>query len=75
MSSWFVEKGSTAPVAAGKIHSHFEKHFICAEISKVSDWSQYKTEEQVRSKGKMQKYGKDYIMQDNDVIVVHHSAK
>ena len=38
VSSWFVEKGATAPQAAGKIHSQFETKFICAEICKVKDW-------------------------------------
>lgn len=75
VSSWFVEKGATAPKAAGKIHGDFEKKFICAEVSKVDDWTKYKTEESLRSGGKMQKHGKDYVMQENDVIVVHHSAK
>jgi ribosome-binding ATPase len=45
VSSWFVEKGSTAPQAAGKIHSHFETKFICAEICKVEDWEKYGSEE------------------------------
>lgn len=75
VSSWFVEKGSTAPQAAGKIHSKFETQFICAEICKVEDWVKYGTEEQIRIKGKMNKYGKDYVMQDNDVVFIHHSAR
>lgn len=45
VSSWFVEKGATAPQAAGKIHSHFETKFICAEICKVDDWVKHGNEE------------------------------
>lgn len=70
-----MEKGATAPQAAGKIHSHFETKYICAEICKVEDWAKYGSEEQIRIKGKMNKYGKDYVMQENDVVFFHHSAK
>ncbi len=75
MSSWFVEKGSTAPQAAGKIHSTFEKKFIRAEICKVQDWVQYGSEELIKTKGKMGYHGKDYIMQENDVVFFHNSAQ
>jgi len=75
VSSWFVEKGATAPQAAGKIHSHFETKFICAEICKVDDWVAHGSEEAVRAKNKMLKHGKDYVMQENDVVFFHHSAR
>lgn len=74
VSSWFVEKGATAPIAAGKIHSSFEKKFIRAEVCKVDDWVQCGSEDKIRARGKMQTYGKDYIMQENDVVFFHHSA-
>jgi len=70
-----VEKGATAPKAAGKIHSDFETKFISAEICKVADWTQYGTEELIRSKGKMMKHNRDYVMQDNDVVFFHHTAR
>jgi len=44
-------------------------------VSKVEDWVKHETEEEIRAKGKMQKYGKDYVMQDNDVVFFRHSAK
>ena len=75
VSSWFVEKGATAPQAAGKIHSHFESKFICAEVCKVADWAQLGSEDRVRAKGRMGKFGKDYVMQQDDVVLFHHSAK
>jgi len=73
--SWFVPRGATAPQAAGKIHSSFEKAFICAEIAKVDEWAGAGTEEKLRAKGQLKPYGKDYIMQENDVVVFKHNAR
>jgi ribosome-binding ATPase YchF (GTP1/OBG family) len=75
VSSWFVEKGATAPEAAGKIHSTFEKAFIAAEICKVENWVEFGSEDAMRQKGKIGKFGKDYVMQENDVVFFHHNAK
>lgn len=69
--SWFIPHGATAAQAAGKIHGDFEKNFICAEISKVQDWVDAGCEEKVVSK----RFGKDYVMQANDVMEVKHNAK
>lgn len=65
--AWPVHIGATAPVAAGVIHSDFEKKFIRAEIYSVSDLQQHKTEVAVKQAGKMRIEGKDYVMQDGDV--------
>lgn len=62
MSSWFVEKGATAPLAAGKIHSSFESKFICVDVCKVDDWVKYEDEDLIRDAKKMLKHGRDYIM-------------
>merc|ERR1712070_958994 len=67
VSSWFVKKGATAPQAAGQIHGGFEKAFICAEITKVQDWIDIGDENAIRSAKRWQRFGKEYIMQDNDV--------
>ena len=75
VSSWFIKKGSTAPQAAGAIHSNFEKAFICAEITKVDDWVKIGDEDALRSANKWQRYGKDYIMQENDVAIFKHNLK
>jgi ribosome-binding ATPase len=75
VSSWFVEKGSTAPQAAGKILTHFEQKFISVEVCKVADWEKYGSEEEIKAKGKLYKQGKDYVMQEGDVVFFHHSAK
>lgn len=73
VSSWFIKRGATAPQAAGAIHTAFEKAFICAEVSKVEDWLNIGDEEALRRKNKWQRYGKEYIMQENDVVIFKHN--
>jgi ribosome-binding ATPase YchF (GTP1/OBG family) len=75
VSSWFIKKGNTAPQAAGSIHGGFEKAFICAEISKVEDWINIGDEEAIRAKNKWQRFGKEYVMQENDVVIFKHNLK
>lgn len=66
--AWTFPIGSTAPQAAGVIHSDFEKGFIRAEVIKYDDYVEYKTETNVRDAGKLNIEGKDYIVQDGDVV-------
>lgn len=65
--AWTVTKGSTAPQAAGKIHTDFEKNFIRAEITPYKDFVECGSEAACREKGKTRIEGKDYVMQDGDV--------
>ncbi|MCB1070701.1 MAG: redox-regulated ATPase YchF [Kiritimatiellae bacterium] len=65
--AWPVKAGATAPQAAGVIHSDFERGFIRAEIYNVDDLVTYKSEAEIRAKGKLRVEGKEYIMQDRDV--------
>jgi GTP-binding protein YchF len=65
--AWTTLKGSTAPQAAGKIHTDFEKNFIRAEITPYKDYVECGGEAGCREKGKTRIEGKDYIMQDGDV--------
>jgi ribosome-binding ATPase len=65
--AWTVPIGSTAPQAAGVIHTDFEKGFIRAEIYTVADLEKYKTEKAIKENGKMRVEGKDYVMRDADV--------
>lgn len=65
--AWPVAIGSTAPQAAGVIHSDFEKGFIRAEIYSIKDLEEYKSEQAIRAAGKMRVEGKAYVMQDGDV--------
>jgi ribosome-binding ATPase len=66
--AWPVERGSKAPEAAGVIHSDFEKGFIRAEVIKFEDYIKYKTEAAVKEAGKMSVEGKDYVVQDGDIM-------
>ncbi|MEK7452960.1 MAG: redox-regulated ATPase YchF [Patescibacteria group bacterium] len=66
--AWTVKKGSTAPVAAAEIHTDFEKKFIKAEVIKYTDLVNSGSESQAKEKGLVQTKGKDYIVQDGDVI-------
>ena len=76
VSSWLIPKGATARQAAGKIHTDFEKNFIWVDIASVEDWENFgATEESLRKSNKWQKYGKDYIMKDGDVVVFKHSGR
>ncbi|MBM3427969.1 MAG: redox-regulated ATPase YchF [Bacteroidetes bacterium] len=66
--AWTIHKGDTAPQAAGVIHSDFEKGFIRAEVIKFNDYIQYKSEPAVKEAGKMGVEGKEYVVQDGDIM-------
>lgn len=66
--AWTVEKATKAPQAAGVIHTDFEKGFIRAETISYEDYVAYGTEAKVKEAGKMRLEGKDYIVQDGDVM-------
>jgi hypothetical protein len=66
--AWTIPKGSTAPQAAGAIHTDFERGFIAAEIVSYDDLVSAGSRVAARSAGKIRTEGKDYIMQPNDVV-------
>ncbi|MDR2601653.1 MAG: redox-regulated ATPase YchF [Spirochaetaceae bacterium] len=66
--AWTVKTGSTAPQAAGVIHSDFEKGFIKAEVYSVDDIITYGSELKIKEAGKYRLEGKEYIVQDGDVM-------
>jgi GTP-binding protein YchF len=66
--AWTLRKGLSAPQAAGTIHSDFERGFIRAEVIKFDDYINYGTEAAVKQAGKMSLEGKEYIVEDADVI-------
>ena len=66
--AWTIHVGDKAPRAAGVIHTDFERGFIRAEVIKYEDFVQYKTEAAVRAAGKMGIEGKDYVVQDGDIM-------
>ena len=66
--AWTIHKGATAPQAAGVIHTDFEKGFIRAEVISYKDYVHYGSESKVKEAGKMRVEGKEYIVQDGDVM-------
>ncbi|MEL6123731.1 MAG: redox-regulated ATPase YchF [Bacteroidota bacterium] len=66
--AWTVKKESTAPQAAGVIHTDFEKGFIRAEVMKYDDFTTLGSENAVKEAGKLSVEGKEYIVQDGDIM-------
>lgn len=66
--AWTVRSGSTAPQAAGVIHTDFEKGFIRAEVMKYDDFVTLGSEQAVKEAGKLSVEGKEYIVQDGDIM-------
>lgn len=72
--AWTVHKGDTAPNAAGVIHSDFEKKFIRAEVIAWDSFVSYGSEKAAKDAGAMRTEGKDYIVQDGDIMHFLHGA-
>ncbi len=72
--AWTIRVGAKAPQAAGAIHSDFEKHFIRAEVFTVNDLQEHKNEAGIKSAGRMRLEGKEYVVQDGDIMHFRHSA-
>ena len=68
VKAWTIKKGTTAPQAAGVIHTDFEKGFIRAEVISFRDYAEYKNEIKIKEAGKLKIEGKDYIVNDGDVM-------
>ena len=66
--AWEIRKGSTAPEAAGKIHTDFEKGFIRAEVFHFDDIDQLGSELSVKDAGRWRLEGRDYVVQDGDIM-------
>lgn len=65
---WTIREGTKAPGAAGVIHTDFEKGFICAEVMKYDDFIELGSEAEVKAKGKLKTQGKEYVVQDGDIM-------
>lgn len=65
--AWTIPRGSTAPQAAGAIHSDFERGFIRVEVYQVSDLTSLKSEKAIKDAGRLRVEGKSYVMRDGDV--------
>jgi ribosome-binding ATPase len=66
--AWTIQKGWKAPQAASVIHTDFEKGFIKAEVIAFNDYIQYKSEAACREAGRLRIEGKEYVVQDGDVM-------
>ena len=66
--AWTIHKGDTAPMAAGVIHTDFQKGFIKAEIVSFTDLMESGSMTEAKAKGKVRMEGKEYVMQDGDVV-------
>ena len=67
--AWTIKKGTKAPQAAGKIHTDFERGFIRAEVIAFTDLEACGTMTAAREKGLIRSEGKEYVMQDGDVVL------
>ncbi|MDP3015086.1 MAG: redox-regulated ATPase YchF [bacterium] len=70
--AWTIKKGIKAPQAAGEIHTDFEKKFIKAEVIEWSRLLEVGSWQQAKQKGLIRLEGKEYIIQDGDVVVIKH---
>jgi ribosome-binding ATPase len=72
--AWTIKKDSSALTAAGKIHSDLERGFIRAEVFSFNDLKTFGSEREVKNAGKFRLEGKEYIVQDGDIIVIKFSV-
>ncbi|MCX7954930.1 MAG: redox-regulated ATPase YchF [Bacteroidales bacterium] len=72
--AWTIKKGTTAQQAAGVIHSDLEKGFIRAEVMKYEDFIEYKGEQGCKEKGRFFIEGKNYIVQDGDILHIRFNV-
>jgi ribosome-binding ATPase len=72
--AWTVRKGATAPQAAGAIHSDLERGFIRAEVIKYDDFIRYGSEHAVKEAGKFHVEGKNYIVQEGDMLNIRFNV-
>lgn len=71
---WTIQNGMKAPQAAGRIHSDFEKGFIMAEVMKYEDFAEHGNETDVKAAGKYRQQGKNYVVEDGDIILFKFNA-
>jgi len=74
VKAWTIQEGTKAPGAAGRIHGDFEKGFIMAEIMAFEDFKELGSENEVKAAGKYKQKGKDYIVNDGDIIFFKFNA-
>ncbi len=68
VKAWTIRRGTLAPQAAGVIHTDFEKKFIKAKVASYADFVEYKGWKGLKEVGKVRQEGRDYVMQEGDVV-------
>lgn len=71
---WTIQVGTKAPQAAGRIHTDFEKGFIMAEVMRYDDFKEHESEAAVKAAGKYRQQGKQYVVEDGDIILFKFNA-
>jgi obg-like ATPase 1 len=71
---WTIREGTKAPGAGGVIHTDFEKGFICAEVMKYEDLMALGSEAKVKAEGKYRQHGKEYVVEDGDILYIKAGA-
>lgn len=74
VKAWTIQKGTKAPQAAGRIHTDFEKGFIMAEVMHFNDFKEEGSEAAARSAGKYRQQGRNYVVEDGDIIFFKFNA-
>lgn len=74
VKAWTIQKGTKAPQAAGRIHTDFEKGFIMAEVMHFKDFKEEGTEAACKSAGKYRQQGRNYVVEDGDIIFFKFNA-
>ena len=74
VKAWTVTRGTKAPQAAGTIHTDFEKGFIAAEVMTFEDLKELGSEGAVKNAGKYRREGKNYVVQDGDIMLFKANA-
>merc|ERR1711902_105465 len=74
VKAWTIQKGTKAPQAAGRIHTDFEKGFIMAEVMNFADFKEEGSEAAAKAAGKYRQKGKDYTVEDGDIIFFKFNA-
>lgn len=74
VKAWTIQKGTKAPQAAGRIHTDFEKGFIMADVMHFNDFKEEGTEANCKSAGKYRQQGRNYVVEDGDIIFFKFNA-
>jgi hypothetical protein len=74
LHAWTIRAGSTAPQAAGRIHSDFEKGFVKADVYSVEELERYTSEHALRTAGRIRSEGRDYIVADGEILFFKFTA-